>query len=256
MPKISDLKIGGKLFQLFIGRPGSGKTIAAASYPPPIYFFDLDKRIDSLAAMFPGRADIEYDQYGPEEYDKLWNKILQIKAGNSPFKTYVLDSLTSLARMGINYSLSLRGRAGMTRGVIQMIEVEDYGGETRVLSSMMDAFRGSNFKSNFILTAHLVETNSKVLNKPDTIQQRLLTGGKTIAAEIPGYFNEIYMFNKEMGFDSKAKYVMRTNDNAAGIDTKTALPIPSEIDFTMKPGEAGLFQKIQEACLKNGGEIG
>ena len=254
--KVSDIKPGGKLFQLFIGAPGSGKTVAAASYPPPIYFFDLDKRIDSLATMFPGRTDIEYDPYGPEEFEKFWNKIQQIRAGNSPFKTYVLDSLTSLARMAIGYSVSLRGGGGLKKGVIAMTQVDDFNGESRVLSVVMDAFRGANFKSNFILTAHLVETSTKKLNEDDVIQQRVLTGGKTIAAEIPGYFNEIYYFTKTMGFSNDAEYKMHTMIKKAGIDTKTALPLPAEIVCTMKPGEAGLYQKIQSVCKTKGIDIG
>jgi len=256
MPSIKDIKIGGKQFNLFIGPPGSGKSIAAASYPSPIFFFDLDKRIDAVAPMFPGRADIEYESYGPDDYERLWNKITQIRAGNSPFKTYVLDSLTSLARMAINYSISMRSGKGLSKGVIQMTQVDDFNGESRVLSVMMDAFRGTNFKSNFILTAHLVETSSKKLNEDDVIQQRLLTGGKTIAAEIPGYFNEIYLFSRRTGFDSKPKYFMSTVDKGAGINTKTILPLPSELEFTMKPGEPGLFQKIQAACKLLGVDVG
>jgi len=256
MAKISDIKIGGKLFQLFIGMPGTGKSIAAASYPSPIYFFDLDKRIDSIAPMFPGRTDIEYDQYGPEEYEKLWIKIQQIKSGNSPFKTYVLDSLTSLARMAINYSISVRGKSGLTKGVIQMTQVDDYNSESRVLSVIMDAFRGSNFKSNFILNAHLVETSTRNLDGKDTIQQRVLTGGKTIAAEIPGYFNEVYLFSRQTGMDGKSNFMMSTIGHAAGVNTKTALGLPAEINFTMKPGSEGLFQKIQAECKTRGVEIG
>lgn len=255
--KLSTVKPGGKLFTLFIGPPGSGKSVGAGSYPPPIYVFDLDKRIDAMAGMFPGRDDIEFDQYGPEEFEKLWNKILEIRQGNSPFKTYVLDSLTSLARMAINYSIHLRGSGGLKKGVIQMTQVDDFNGESRVLSVMMDAFRGANFRSNFILTAHLVETNSKKLNEPDVIQQRLLTGGKSIAAEIPGYFNEIYLFGKSTGFDGKPEFRISIVEKGAGIDTKSVLPLPSTINFTMsKPGEAGLFQKIQAICKEKGIEIG
>lgn len=256
MPKTSEVKIGKKFFGLFVGPPGSGKDIAAASWPGPTYTIDLDKRIESVAAMFPNRLTDEYDQFSPDEFEKLWSKIQQIRSGNSPFKTYILSSLTALARMAINYSIGLRGGKGLTKGVIQMTEVQDFNAESRVLSMVLDAFRGSNFKSNFILTAHLVETNSKKLDGTDVIQQRVLTGGKTIGAEIPGYFNEIYLFNKKQGFDGKPEYKMTTMGQAAGIDTKTILSIPNEIDFTMKPGEPGLFQKIQEACKASGVEIG
>jgi hypothetical protein len=259
MPKLNDVKIGGKFFGLFVGPPGSGKDIGAASWPGPVYTFDLDKRIDSVAAMYPNHPNDEFDQYGPDDFEKLWNKVKQIQAGNSPFRTYILSSLTALARMGINYSISMRGNnaGGKTKvGLVQMTEVQDFNAESRILSIVLDAFRGNNFKSNFIMTAHLVETNTKKLDGSDVTMQRVLTGGKTIGAEIPGYFNEIYLFNKKLGFDGKAEYKMTTNGEAAGISTKTILPIPGEIDFTMKPGEAGLYEKIKEACKAKGIEIG
>lgn len=259
MPKLSDVKIGGKIFALFVGHPGSGKDIAANSFPGPIYNFDLDKRIDSVAAMFGSSSDIEYDQFGPEEFPKLWDKVKAIKDNQGRFKTIVMSSLTALARMGINYSISLRGTSDgskTNKGVIQMTEVQDFGAESRVLSMVLEAFRSQNFKANFILTAHLVETNSKTLGGKDITMQRVVTAGKVIGAEIPAYFNEIYLFEKTTGFDNKSKYMMRTTGEAAGINTKTILPLPNEIDFTMKKGESGLYSKIQEECRKGGIEIG
>lgn len=255
MPNLNTVRIGGKFFGLFVGHPGSGKDIAANSWPGPIYNFDLDKRIDSVAAFWNHRSDIDFDHYGPDEFEKFWNKIKAIKEGNSPAKTYVLSSLTSLARMAINYSISVRGK-GLKKGIIDMTEVSDFNAESRVLSVVLEAFRSATFKSNFILTAHLVETNSRTLDGKEVVAQRVLTGGKTIGAEIPAYFNEIYLFNKQAGFDGKSKYFMKTQGEAAGINTKTILPLPSEIDFTMKKGEKGLFDKIQEICKKEGIEIG
>ena len=257
--KLSDTKRGSKLSVLLIGYPGEGKSIAAASFPKPIYIFDLDQRINSLLRFFPNAADIEYDHYGPDEYGKLDAKIKQIQAGNAPFKTYILDSLTALARMAINYSINIRGggKGSVAKGVIQMTTVDDFNAESRILSVAMDTFRSPNFKSNFIMTAHLVETNVKSLNEPDTVLQRLLTGGKSIAAEIPGYFDEAYYIYKDVdAFTNTIKYKMSTVPKN-GIKTKTALPLSKEIDFTMeKEGDPGLYQKIQEECKKGGVEIG
>ena len=254
--KLSETKRGSKLSVLLIGYPGAGKSIAAASFPSPVYIFDLDQRINSLLSKFPNRADIEYDYYGPDEYAKLDQKIKQIQSGNAPFKTYIMDSLTALARMAINYSIGIRGGKGNTKGVISMTQVDDFNAESRVLSVAMDTFRSPLFRANFILTAHLVETSSKRLNEADVIQQRLLTGGKTIAAEIPAYFDEAYYIAKDVDqFNNTIKYKAYTSPKN-GIDTKTALPLPPIIDFTMeKEGDPGLYQKIQEECKKQGLEL-
>ena len=255
--KLSETKMGKNLSVLLIGYPGSGKSIAAASFPGPIYIFDLDKRINSLLQFFGERSDIEYDYYGPDEYAKLDVKIKEIKSGNAPHRTYIMDSLTALARMAINYSINLRGGKGNSKGVISMTQIDDYNAESRVLSVAMDSFRGNNFNKNFILTAHLVETNVKVLNGEDTISQRLLTGGKSIAAEIPAYFDEAYYIVKENDLiNNQVKYKSMTIP-MNGINAKTALPISKEIDFTMKDKTSkGLYQIIQEECKKNNIEIG
>ena len=262
MPKISDIKIGGRLFQLSVGYPGTGKTVAAASYPTPILFLDLDLRLAPLAKMFPGREDIEYESYGPNDFLRFWNKLQEIRAGNTPHKTYVLDSLTALARMTLNYSVSMRGSSGdekrkssfKAKGVIDLLEIEDFGAEGRLLGHVVDSFRAT--KKNFIMTAHLIHTTEKdIKTKTESDYKSLLTGGKKIAAEIPSYFDEIYYHFIETQMDDSMSYKISTvkrND----VFAKTALPLPPTLDYTMKPGEPGLFQKIQAACKANGVEIG
>lgn len=164
MPKLSETKMGKNLSVLLIGYPGSGKSIAAASFPGPIYIFDLDKRINSLLQFFGNRADIEYDYYGPDEYAKLDTKIKEVKSGNAPHKTYIMDSLTALARMAINFSVSLRGggKGSISKGAVQMTTFDDYNVESRIISTAIDSFRVANFRANFILTAHLLETRTAV----------------------------------------------------------------------------------------------
>lgn len=262
--KLSETIPGKNLSVLLIGYPGCGKSIAAASFPPPIYIFDLDRRINSLLQYFPNRSDIEYDYYGPDDYAALDAKIRLAKSGSLPFKTYILDSLTALARMAINYSVNLRGggRGSIAKGVIQMTTVDDFNGESRVLSVCMDSFRAKTFNANFILTAHLVETSVKKAGpgSEDITIQRLLTGGKSIAAEIPSYFDESYYIYKEvnvMQSPATIKYLSTIIPRDGIEKVKSALPIPTTIDFTMsKAGDKGLYQKIQDECKLKGIEIG
>lgn len=260
--KLSETKAGNKLSVLLIGYPGAGKSIAAASFPRPVYIFDLDRRIDALLRHFGTSDDIEHDYYGPEDYIKLDAMIDRIKAGDSPFKTYIMDSLTAFARMSINYSMSLRGKGStgnIQKGVVQMTSIEDYGAETVIIRKMIDTFRGKNFRGNFIMTAHLVETSTKALNEAEVVRQRLLTAGKGIAAELPAYFNEVYYIYKDVNrivSPPDVKY-LATTVPMNGIDTKTALPLPHAIDFTMRdPKDPGLYQKIQMICKEKGIEIG
>lgn len=249
--------MGGKIFQLSVGYPGTGKTVAAASYPPPIYFLDLDLRMAPLAKMFAGREDIEFDSYGPNDFLKFWEKLNQIRQGNTPHKTYIVDSLTALARMTLNYAVSLRGsgRDFKKKGVIDLLEIEDFGAEGRLLGTVLDSFRAS--RKNFIMTAHLIETTEKDIKaKSETVCKSLLTGGKKIAAEIPSYFDEVYYHFVRTSMDGKPEFLISTVKKD-DIFAKSALPIPAEINYTMqKANDPGLYQRIQEECKKNGIEIG
>lgn len=261
MALLTDAKLGRKITQLNIAYPGHGKTVAAASYPKPIKFFDLDQRIDSLIKNFPGDAGkgIEYEQYGPYDFQRFWDGIQKLKQGDNPYKTVVLDSLTALARMTINFSIDLRGKSGgrkkgLTIGNVPMMDVSDFNAESSLLAHVIAIFRATN--SHFILNAHLVETKHMVGVGEDAheeVKQRVVTAGKTIAAEIPGYFNERYYIEKKADLNGYRYFCYTVNRN--GVDTQTNLPLPPEIEFTMKPGEEGLFQKIQRMCKEKGIEI-
>ena len=168
-----------------------------------------------------------------------------------------MSSLISLARMALNYSVSLRGRAGKSKGVIELLEIEDFGAEARLLGTVIDVFR--SLSSNFILEAHLVSVIEKdITTKKETNYKTLLTGGKKIAAEIPSYFDEVYYFftrNRVGETGGYSDYYISTAPKE-DILCKTALPLPGEMKVTMEPDGDGLFQMIQKACKEKGVEIG
>lgn len=259
---LGDIKLGGRIFQLSAGYSGMGKTVGSGSYPKPLVLIDLDLRAAPLRKMYPQITDeIKVEQFGPFDFLRFWKFVQDIKEGNTPYKTAVLGSLTSLARMTLNYSVGLRGKGSdskrdnfKSKGVIELLEIEDFGAEGRLIGTVLDIFRAA--KVNFIMEAHLIHTTEKnIASKKETEYKSLLTGGKKIAAEIPGYFDEVYYFFARQGLDGTSQYFISTvpmND----ISAKTALPLPAELEFTMEPGGDGLYQKIQAACKEKGVDIG
>jgi hypothetical protein len=112
-----------------------------------------------------------------------------------------------------------------------------------------------------IVEAHLVETTSRkktttkdFIGEEITIQ-RLLTAGKTVAAELPGYFDETYYFYKIDKVEPPNEYKVSTISMNGVEVCKTALPLPASIDFTMEPGGEGLYQKIVKICKEKGMEL-
>lgn len=219
--------------------PGAGKTAASGSFCPggKKYFFDTDGRMKTLATCeWTKKEDIEYDTFHRGDFEKLNSKI-QSLLDKCPYDLVVMSSLTSLADIIINYSISeTKSDKRETRGVVEIPQIKDYNVEDRALSKIVDF--GRKLPCHFILECHVIETTSYNLVKQETIVSRsMLTAGKKIAAKIPAYFDEVYYIGVEkVGSlsESTLKRTLYTNFN--GIDSaKTSLPIPAKFDITGKP---------------------
>jgi len=250
---IEDMKIGGKQVALFKGDPGTGKTIAAASYSEgkdDIYFFDLDQRIRPLILHFshPEMAGykkaIKFDTYsGETAWGDLCTKLDALISYN-PYAMVCMDSLTALSRMLISLMLTARGDAGkqkLKRGGVALTQIEDYSGEANGINQVLDAMRvisGNGSKCHIILTAHVIQVSEKNRAGAVSVSRFLVNAGaKKTVAEVPAYFDEAYHFDVMTGPDGNPQYRILTRN--IGEDwAKTALPLSNEIDFTARPGAA------------------
>src|SRR5690606_10464663 len=115
MPSTKDIDLGARIMALLIGPNGDGKSVAAASFPRPIKFFDFDGRMKSIKLFYPN-DDIQYVTVGAkavpskgiisfmrfcQEFEDLQDRC--------PHATVVLDSFTTLSNTTINYQLLVRG---------------------------------------------------------------------------------------------------------------------------------------------------
>src|SRR6266404_3033775 len=98
MPSLIDEINIDSLYCMFKGEAGTRKSTQALSFPKPMYFFSWDKKMRSL--LLPMRAwginptDVSYDDYS--DWTKARIKLEQFQL-NCPFKTLVIDSVTSCA---------------------------------------------------------------------------------------------------------------------------------------------------------------
>ncbi len=256
---LKDYKPGTKINLLSIGYSGSGKTIGSASFPNPL-IFDLDQRIKPLKQFFDNRDDIDIESYGPFEFQRFWDRLKKLYDGDVRNKTYVVSSLTSLAHMAINFGMENRSPGtGKSLKNIPITDIADYGAEASLLNRVIAILR--TIDANLIVEAHLVETTSKKKTSSkdfmgeDITIQRIVTAGKTIAAEIPNYFDETYYFYKVDKVEPPCDYKISTMPMNGVEVCKTALGLPGQIDFTMQPGGEGLYQKIVADCKSRGMEL-
>ena len=269
MPSLSVVKPADRFKAMHVGRSGGGKTVGAASLArlaPPgekIYIFDNDGRIRPILKLFPDLVDkIDFDSYGPDAFAKLWDKCGWLNDNPDRYWGVVMDGLTMLADMTIDYSIGLTTNKSdkMKKGVIEMPEIQDYKAELRGVSAVLDELR--SFPRHFILTAHLVSIQYKVMNKTtkkeeDRVERMVVTQGRKIAPKVPIFFDEIYLFAPEVAglLGSPPIYNVYTCANEFYEECRTALPLPTTIDWTMKVGDKGLYERIVEEVKKNSPDV-
>lgn len=242
--KMSDLKIEKKHMLCFVGKGGGGKSIGASYWPTPMFYASCDSRAHAVYNWWMDRdparlKEIEVETYTADEYERLAIKIETLQQKN-PFATIVIDPLTFIALMMIEYVINQKGGEG-TRTIgkgmaaITLAGPDEYKGEVAGMKKLFDA--GRVLKSHFILIAHVLEETHFVLgdDKPH-IRRSLFTAGKQPAAMIPGMFDEVWLFSSRPGAQpgSYPDYYINTVTTPEFETLRTSCNMPSEFKWTKK----------------------
>lgn len=247
MPTMSDVNFDAMLY-MFKGEPGTRKSTEAASFPGPQYWFSWDRKMNGIS--LPLRKwgidpkTISYDDY--DDWNKPRAKMEQFRV-NCPYKTIVLDSLTSMADMTLRQTVKMKygstrssgQTAGKLVGGIAVNEIEDYNAESSALQELIALSKDiiSYHQINVILIAHVVKAEYRDTTKKTThISRQIVTAGKNVAAKIPGYCNEVYHFNIDSGMEVGAggNYTLLTEHTGDDF-ARTGLGLQTKIEFGDKP---------------------
>ena len=263
MPSLTEYNSDSNYFKgLFVGKNGSGKTLALSSFPKPMKIYDFDGRLAPLINLLSDsqKDGIDAELIGPDKFAKFCNDFQELQ-DDYRFKTIVIDSLTSLSMTAVNYYLRLKGKTGGGKKIgtsqTQVPTWDEVNGETAVISQILDVAKV--MKCHVIMTAHPVGKMEITANdKGGRKTTSIVAFGHKVPTIIPNYFNEIYQFFIESGFDNDnntiPRYVIYTRPNAEEDMMKTALSLPRKIDLTSLPTVAGkreynvsLWHLIQES---------
>ncbi len=229
------------LFSMFKGEAGTRKSTAALSYPTPQYWFSWDKKMRSL--LLPMRALnldpklVQYDDYS--DWNAPRRKLEQLQV-NCPFKTVVIDSITSSADGILSQGKKLKsGSGGKKINEIQVNSIEDYNAEDAALSELVALCKDihTHHKVNVILIAHVMEITHRSLTGETSTSRTIVTAGKRISIKIPAYCEEVYHFNiGKAGFDPTqgGDYELLTRHTGDDF-ARTSLPLPKLIKFGDRP---------------------
>lgn len=225
---------------LFVGENGSGKSIAAASFfkAGPIRIWDFDGRLKPVKSYFPD-ADINYDTFSSDNFRTGFLNELESITSNCPYKTLVLDSVTTASTLCIVFQLSVKDKLKTTKAGLPATSWDEINGETVLFTQMLECLKLIHIKHkvNIIWTAHPIPKTTQVTDKDGKTESQRSTSlasyGNKIPAIIPGYFDEIYNFQKVKVGLTSYKHMVNTvpKDELPG---KTAFPkkIPVSFDIT------------------------
>jgi hypothetical protein len=264
MPQLaSNISTDSGLFMLFKGAPKEGKSVAAASFPNS-YTLDFDNKI--VDALHWARRHPDYPQdFAYDTFDDLIEvqKTLENFKLSCPYETIIVDGITEAANLAMNCMIKYRepdwrnsGKTKSTttsktvRAGVPMSEIEDFNGESRFLTSMVDDLRVINIKhhTNIIVLAHVVtDTFTDTAGRVVRTTKRIITQGNKVGAALPGKFSHVFHFERESAIISSDKphflcYTQDVNGNGAG----TSLDIPGVIDCTDKHFYNLLMMKIRK----------
>ena len=230
---------------LFVGRSGSGKTAAEASFPKRSYTADFDNRMRGAICakkwMTPEEfAQIEFDFYNPSDGfnaydDKLGGILEDAQKGKCKYNTVCNDSVGALIYCLALDSQRLRGAnkdfSGKVRGKVKFLHPDDYNYVSTALRLIMfdRVFPLNECGVTTIFSAWVADKWGKDPNAKSEYDPAIVTGERILGPgnaveEFTGYFDEQYYFRKETTgiIGIEPKFTVEFN----GAFAKSALGLP------------------------------
>ncbi len=258
------------LFSMHKGEPGTWKSSSCVTYPTPIWWGDMDGKINAI--RIPAQkyginlSDIEYETYVAENPDLKWNQLISKLESfqlNCKYKTINIDSVTSLADM-INrgtiyaeYGLTNKGgkEKGLRIGGIPVNDMGHYKAESAAFSELIAVCkRIQEFNGTFInIIAHVVGERKIEDNSLSQSARIIITGGRTISGKIPAYCEETYHYIAERPANPDGAPDMACYTSHTGLDfARTILPLGQKL----KLNDKNFFKEyIAPAISKANGEV-
>lgn len=253
MPTLDSVRLDDGLFTMFKGEPGTRKSTCALSYPLPQYWFSTDQKMEAM--QLPAKKwgvdmkRVHFDDYN--DWNEPRKKLEQFRT-NCPYKTIIIDSITSIGDAMTSQVRKTKGDSGKGKeiGGISVSGLEEFNAESSAFKEMISLLKdvAKYHKLHVILIAHVIGQRKDEEGNKHTHHSRIIvTGAAQISAKIASYVTEAYHFNIQSDFaaNSEGKYSLLTvhtgNDYA-----RTSLPLPREIVFNNDP----LYEKWIAPAIK------
>lgn len=178
---------------LLMGDFGTGKSVTLSTLPPPILYHTFDPGAVTSRLIKPkidsGEIVVESfeaeDGKNPTEFERFDKRMDQLQAGgiftSGAFRSYAIDSLTTLADFVMNFIAKKAGRAG------QVPQLQDYQMQQVILRNIIT--RCTALPLFFGVSGHIKSDKDEITGR---IITSLLVSGK-LDVKIPLLFDEVYV---------------------------------------------------------------
>ena len=257
------------LYCMFKGEPGTRKSTQALSFPGPQYWFSWDRKMNGIYLPMKrwgiDPKTISYDDY--DDWNKAKKKLEDFQV-TCPYKTIIIDSITSMADMTLRQTNAMKygktrasgAAAGKLVGGIAVNEIEDYNAEAAAIQELVALTKDIHtfHKVNVILIAHVVQAEYRnTTNNTTHISRQIVTAGKKVAAKIPGYCLEVYHFNiKTTGFkEGQGGQYSLLSEHTGDDFARSALGLEKEIVFGDKPIYETYLKPAMDKLIKEDNKV-
>lgn len=233
------------------GLTGSGKTILSCSKLfRPTYVFNLEGRFESAITYYKKLdghfKDVHFNNFSMrgDNFHKMDTKMDSIVA-RPEYQTVVIASMTSFIHIVLKNLMGATKKGARLKAGIQTNILEDYNFEDSAIIFNLLAFlqQLKEMGVNVILEAHISHYDEVTLEEGQRVSQtkyEILTKGKKAPAQIPSYFNEVWLFRKTYPstWDAgiKPEYFVDTTGDSAN-ECKTSFGIQSFKWTGIDPGD-------------------
>lgn len=108
---------------LIIGETGTGKSHFASTAPSPLYLFNFDDTIDNYRQTQCWVDEALFDPSIPiaQRWNSMMARAQEFLSDPKEFKTFIIDSTTTLTAMAIEFTMALDGSRGLGNAPIPKI---------------------------------------------------------------------------------------------------------------------------------------
>lgn len=253
------------IFALFKGASGTGKSVAALSFPG-LFNFDYDFKMPAIALKHFPKKSIEWETFN--DTDNVSNllaswlecpacgykRTCQLCGTKCPYETLLHDSITGMENLVVKTIAETKGESvpQMMKSMLKskgnsssnktdMMDFDYYKAEMRFTDWLISVnkvlwARQGNPK-HVIFTAHVLTTeNRNILTGLVTRTKSIVSQGNKVAAYVPTQFDEDYTFayGEEGGLDGRTTEIKRyVTTRPQGEDmARSAYRLPDIIEFT------------------------